>query len=103
GATLRKYPFEPSDMDASLDEVAGLFAPNTGAIWKFEAQAMADLLVKDGGRWQVKDPGKKPQVTPELLNFLNRAQTIADVFYPNGATQPQFTYTLRPRLDPSFK
>src|SRR5581483_4450381 len=33
GATLRKYPFEPSDMDASLDEVAGLFAPNTGAIW----------------------------------------------------------------------
>lgn len=103
GSTLRRYPFDASGSDATLDEVAGLFAPNTGAIWKFEAQAMSELLVKEGARWQVKDPAKKPQVLPEMLNFLNRAQAIADVFYPAGATQPQFTYTLRPRLDPSFK
>jgi type VI protein secretion system component VasK len=42
-------------------------------------------------------------VTPEMLNFLNRAQTLSDVFYPSGSSQPQLTYTLRPKLDPSFK
>ncbi len=38
-----------------------------------------------------------------MLNFLNRAQSLADAFYPNGSTQPQLTYILRPKLDPSFK
>ncbi len=101
--TLRKYPFQRSDMEATLDEVAGVFAPASGAIWKFQAQSMADLLVKENGRWVVKDPAKKPQVTAEMVNFLNRAQAIADAFYPGGGSQAQFTYILRPKLDPNFK
>ena len=101
--TLRKYPFQRGGADASLDEVAAIFAPVSGAIWKFQAQAMADLLVKENGHWKPKEPAKKPLVTPEMLNFLNRAQTIADSFYPGGSSQPQFTYILRPKLDPSFK
>jgi hypothetical protein len=42
-------------------------------------------------------------VTKELLDFLNGAESITNVFYPNGATQPQFTYILRPQLDPRLK
>ena len=38
-----------------------------------------------------------------MLDFLNRAEAITNVFYPGGATQPQFTYTLRPQLDPRLK
>jgi hypothetical protein len=38
-----------------------------------------------------------------MLAFLNRAQSVADVFYPSGATRPQLTYTLRPQLDPRLK
>jgi type VI secretion system protein ImpL len=101
--TLRKYPFQSSEADATLEEVAAAFAPSVGAIWKFQAQYLGDWTVKDGNRWKEKDPGKKPQVTPEMLNFLNRAQTLSDVFYPSGSSQPQLTYTLRPKLDPSFK
>jgi type VI protein secretion system component VasK len=100
--TLHKYPFQPSRDDASLQDIAMWFAPGTGAIWKFEAQTLADFTVKDGTRWKVKDPAGKPQVTQEMLDFLNRAQAIADVFYPNGAGQPQLTYTLRPKLDSSY-
>ena len=101
--TLRKYPFQPSEADASLDEVAAAFAPSVGAIWKFQAQYLGDWTVKEGNRWKEKDPAKKPQITPEMLNFLNRAQSLADIFYASGSTQPQLTYTLRPKLDPSFK
>lgn len=103
--TLRKYPFKSSSADdASLEEFAGIFHPATGAIWRFQQQSLAELTVKEGSLWKPKDPAKKPQVTPELLTFLNRAQSIADVFYPpGGATQAQFTYTLRPKLADSLK
>jgi type VI protein secretion system component VasK len=102
--TLRKYPFQSSSADdASLEEFAGIFHPATGAIWQFQQKSLAELTVKEGSIWKAKDPAKKPQVTPELLAFLNRAQSIADAFYPGGATQAQLTYTLRPKLDSSLK
>ena len=102
--TLRKYPFQPlSADDASLEEFAGMFEPTKGAIWQFQQKSLAELTVKEGSIWKAKDPAKKPQVTRELLAFLNRAQSIADAFYPGGATQAQLTYTLRPKLDSSLK
>jgi type VI protein secretion system component VasK len=102
--TLRKYPFQSlSADDASLEEFAGMFEPTKGAIWQFQQKSLAELTVKEGSIWKAKDPAKKPQVTPELLAFLNRAQSIADAFYPGGATQAQLTYTLRPQLDPRLK
>jgi type VI protein secretion system component VasK len=101
--TTRKYPFHQSGEDASLEELASLFAPGAGVIWKFQAQSLADLTAKEGSTWKAKDPAKKPAITDEMLAFLNRSQVIADAFYPAGATQPQLTYTLRPRLDGSWK
>ncbi len=102
GNTLRKYPFRSSGEDARLEELNAWFAPQSGGIWKFAAQALSDLAVKDGAHWKQKD-GAKLQLAPEMLAFLNRAQQITDAFYPGGATQPQFTYTLRPKPDPAFK
>ena len=95
-----KYPFQPTTEEASLADLATVFAPGTGAIWKYEAATMAEFAVKEGSQWKAKDPAKAP--TPEMLAFLNRAQAITDAFFPGGATQAHFTYTLRPRLDSLF-
>jgi len=101
--TLRKYPFQPkSPEDANLDELAGVFAPVDGAIWRFCDESLSELAVKDGSQWKLKDPTKKPQVTQEMLSFLNHAQAITDAFFPAGATQPRLSYTLRPNLDSAF-
>jgi type VI secretion system protein ImpL len=100
--TLSKYPFNASGDDSSLQEVEALFSPANGAIWKFQAQSLADLVFKEGSQWKAKDPAKKPQVTPEMLAFLNSAQQIADVFYPGGSPRPQLTYVLRPKLSPAL-
>ena len=102
-STLVKYPFQPAGADAGLDEFTGMFHPATGAIWKFQQQSLAELVVKENSLWKAKDPTKKPVVTQEMLAFLNRAQSIADVFFPGGITQAQYTYTLRPKLDPRLK
>jgi type VI protein secretion system component VasK len=102
-STFRKYPFRPSPEDVSLGELSGRFGPSTGDIWKFRTESLGELTAKDGSQWKAKDPGQKPQVTPEMLAFLNRAQAIVAAFFPAGATQPQLTYTLRPKLDSAFK
>jgi type VI secretion system protein ImpL len=102
-STTQRYPFnDASSADASMQDLAGTFAPASGAIWKFQAQSLAEYTVKDGSQWKVKDPAKKPQVTSSMLAFLNHAQTVTDAFYPSGATQPQLIYILRPKLDSSF-
>jgi type VI protein secretion system component VasK len=103
GSTLHKYPFRPSSEDASIEEINAWFAPGNGGIWKFQAQSLAEFTAKEGTHWNAKDPAKKPQATPEMLAFLNDAQSISDAFYPAGANQPQFTYTLRPKIDPSYR
>jgi len=101
--TLSKYPFQPSSQeDTSLDELTRWFAPQSGEIWKFQAQALEKLTEKHGSRWTEKDPASKPQVTGEVLNFLNSAQAVANAFFPAGATQPHLTFVLRPRLDSAF-
>jgi len=100
GSTLRKYPFRnASAEDATLRDLADVFAPGSGAIWKFQSQSLADLLMKDNSGWKVKDPSSKILPTAEMLNFMNRAQAVSDAFYPAGSMSPQFTYVLRPKLD----
>ena len=101
-ATLHKYPFQQSTVDARIDELSHLFAPASGAVWKFEADTLADVVVKDGFHWKAKD-GAKVAISAGMLGFLNRAQAVTDAFFPNGASQPQLLYTLRPKLDPAFK
>ncbi len=101
---LSRFPFNSvSSQDASLKEIELLFAPGAGALWKMQAQSLGEFVVKDGNQWKSKDPAKKPQVTQELLDFLNRAQTFSDAFFPAGATQPQLSFALRPKLDPKWK
>lgn len=101
--TLNKYPFGPVTRDdASVEELTRAFGPGQG-IWKFQQQSLAELVVKEGSAWKVKDPAKKPEVTPEMLKFLNRAQQVLDVFYSSGTPQPQLSFEFRPTLDKSFQ
>ena len=102
--TLHEFPFQwNSTTDASLDELTGMIDPAKGALWRFQAQSLAEFVAKEGSVWKSKDPAKKPQVTQDMLAFLNRAQSLADAFYPAGATQPRVYYTLRQKLDSRFK
>ena len=103
-SVFEKFPFRGSSpQDATLEELSALFAPEAGQIWKFQMGSLAALTQLENSQWKLKDPSAKPQITPEMLAFLNRAQLVKDGFYPKGATRPQLTYSLRPELDSSFK
>ena len=99
-----KFPFKRSSpQDTTLDEFSALFAPELGQIWKFQAGPLGPFMQLENSQWKLKDPSAKPQVTAEMLAFLNRAQLVKDALFPKGATQPQLAYRLRPDLDSSFK
>jgi type VI protein secretion system component VasK len=94
---LLKYPFAQSaNYDASLDEIAALFAPATGVIWKYQQDSLGEFVIKQGPHW-VPKPDAKIMISNDVLTFLNRAQALSNAFYPPGSNQPLLRYTLRPQ------
>jgi type VI protein secretion system component VasK len=74
-----------------------------GLVWKFRMESLEKFTVKEGTQWKPKDSAQTPQVAPDMLTFLNRAQQLVTAMYSQSANQPGFAYTLRPKLDSAFK
>jgi type VI secretion system protein ImpL len=93
----RKYPFNPSSAeDASLQELAAVFHPQQGSLWALYAGNLQELLIEQGGHYAAK-PGGSIQLNPAFVGFFNQAAAISRAFYPEGATEPRFVYTVTPQ------
>jgi type VI protein secretion system component VasK len=95
---LSKYPFSGSSQsDATLMDIAKAFSPTDGLVMKYVQQSGSDLVVKQGAEWKPNPALQGMKVAPELLQFLNRAQELADVMFSEGGMiQPRLRYVLRP-------
>ncbi len=70
---MRKYPFRPDATDeATLNEVAALFAPGTGAIWTFYEEDLREYLTQQGSRY-APNPSSRIRLNPAFVEFFNRA------------------------------
>jgi type VI secretion system protein ImpL len=95
-AIQKKYPFDPARQDeASLAEFSALFAPKSGAIWRYQQESLAELAVKQAGRWAQNPGAASPRLSRELLEFLNKAQLITDTMFDGGSGLPSMVYNLR--------
>jgi len=93
---LSKYPFDrASQVDAELVDLDKAFQPGVGLIWKYANGAGAELLVKNPD-WRQKPDLTGVRVSPDLLNFLNRAQQLTDLLYVYGTTITPTKYELWP-------
>jgi type VI secretion system protein ImpL len=93
----RKYPFNPSSAeDATLQELAAIFHPQQGSLWALYTGNLQELLVEQGGRYAPK-PGGTIQLNPAFVAFFNQAAAISRAFYPEGANDPRFVYTVTPQ------
>jgi len=92
---LRKYPFNPdASSEASVDDVAAVFQPGSGALWHFRDDALANLLVKQGMQWAAK-PGAPVAPSPAFVRFFGRLAAVSDALWPAGATDPRFEFTVK--------
>jgi len=97
-ALTAKFPFNAnSKTDATLQDVNSVFKPKEGAIWAFYDANLQKLLQKQGSQFvPLSSPGMT--VTPAFLQMLNRAAAFTDIAYANGATDPHFTFNIKPTL-----
>jgi type VI secretion system protein ImpL len=82
-ALTSKYPFNPkSTQEATLAEVAALFAPKTGEVAKLN-----ELVTKlpDG-----------VVLNPPFQAFLRQATAVSEAFYKGGSATPNLVFALKP-------
>lgn len=94
-----RYPLSPqSAADISPDDLARLFAPQTGLASRFWQQHLADKVNTGVTPWRllfVAEMGNETAPDPMLM-FFQTAQYIADAFFPPGSSSSSFSFTLRP-------
>jgi type VI secretion system protein ImpL len=82
-ALTSRYPFNPkATQEATMADVAALFAPNTGEVAKLAALT---AKLPDG-----------VQLNPAFRSFLRDAVAVSDAFYKGGSATPNLTFALRP-------
>jgi len=93
---LDKFPFSKAQALATRADLAKLFKPTGGDIAQFYEQSLADkVLVRTGTGYRAA-PNAAP--TDGLLRFMNRARSITDALFPNGASEPRVQFVIRPHM-----
>lgn len=94
---LSKYPFNrEAKAEATLQDISNLFAPGSGAVWKYQQDSLAEFVVHQDNRWIRKPDVPKPRISDGVLEMLNRSQQVSSAFYGAGSSQLSLQYTLRP-------
>jgi type VI secretion system protein ImpL len=92
---LAKFPFAPdATTDATLDEVAGFFAPGTGALWAFYQERLQGLLEKQGKQY-VLSPTAALGLSNQFVTFFNHAAQVSAALYPDGGPVPRVKLTAK--------
>lgn len=92
---LAKYPFaNNSTAVATLPEVDGVFAPETGALWTNYNTALKSYLVQAGNAW-VPAPNAPQPLNPKFVQYFNRAAHVSSALYAPGQKSASLSFTLR--------
>jgi type VI secretion system protein ImpL len=91
----RKYPFNPDSSDeASVEDLATMFAPKTGEFWRFvQREPFAGVLALQGKSW-VQDPAAGQRFSPQFINSLTEFSNASEALFPDGGSQPHLDYRI---------
>ncbi len=92
-----RYPFNPtSSAEVSYDDLAGMFQPNTGALWGFYNDYLQGSLALRGSRY-VAQVGAPLTLSDQFVLFFNRAAGISRALWAAGDTA-RVDFVFKPRL-----
>lgn len=93
---LNKFPFNPAATpQATVEEVNAIFKKPDGTLWKFYDENLQKLLPKQGSQYVAVTVGGVT-LNPSFVAYFNQAAAFSDAIYAGGASDPHFTYTLKP-------
>jgi type VI secretion system protein ImpL len=96
---MAKYPFNPNPAaaQATLADFDTIFDPKKGLLWVFYDANLQKLLQRQGSTFTpVSSAGMT--MNPAFVAMMNRAAAFTDIAYANAATDPHFTYTVKPEM-----
>ncbi len=92
---LNKYPFNTSSkVDASIEELNGVFRPGSGSLWVFYDNHLRAIVTRQGPEYVASGSGTV-RVTPDFLRFFNRAAAFSDALYGAARAEPRLDFTLK--------
>ncbi|MBW7984909.1 type VI secretion system membrane subunit TssM [Enterobacillus tribolii] len=102
-AIAGRYPLAArSRQDVTPDDLARMFAPNTGLMDTFFRENLQGKVDTTRAEWRFT-PGVDGKTLPGgegILRPFQQAQRIRDAFFANGTATPSFRVTVRPvRMD----
>jgi len=102
---LAKYPFNGNASDeASPDEATAIFSPQTGAVWSFYSQNLAQVLTKQGHGYAIKaDAPPDLKIDPAFLREFNRMTQISDALFADVTPASAMHYTLNILPNPDVR
>ena len=86
------YPFTAdAECQATASEVAEVFHPTSGAIWRLYDAALAARFPFQGDRYGLAAPGfgARYKPNPRVAEFLTHARELGEVLFPAGAEGPR--------------
>jgi type VI secretion system protein ImpL len=96
-----RYPFDNTDNDASIPELARFLRPQGGLIPSFLTSQLAGVLELQGDQWvEAKSRGGALQFDPAFLKAINTLQSIAGHLMAQG--EPQYRFGFRPIPTPGI-
>jgi len=96
-----RYPFDNTDNDASIPELARFLRPQGGLISAFLSLQLAGVLELQGDQWvEVNTRGGALQFDPAFLKSVNTLQRIAGHLLAQG--EPQYRFEFKPIPTPGI-
>jgi type VI secretion system protein ImpL len=96
----RRYPFTREGEDASLADVADFYRPGGGRLWGFYGESLKSAVPRAGDGFQFGKQLGGTSLRPDLLPFLQHAQEVTTVLFPQGSSEPQVAFSVRVRPTP---
>ncbi|KQR73575.1 hypothetical protein ASG35_21515, partial [Burkholderia sp. Leaf177] len=96
-----RYPFDNTDNDASIPELARFLRPQGGMISTFLNTQLAGVLELQGDQWvEVNTRGGALQFDPSFIKAVNTLQRIAGHLMAQG--EPQYRFDFKPVPTPGI-
>ncbi|MCB9568801.1 MAG: hypothetical protein H6710_16560 [Myxococcales bacterium] len=91
------YPFaRDGACNASASEVAELFHPKNGALWRLYEEALSGRFPFQGDRYGVaaQGYGSRLRLNPQVAELLTHAKELGEVLFPGDAAEPRFAFSI---------
>ncbi|MGE0787600.1 MAG: type VI secretion system membrane subunit TssM [Sandaracinaceae bacterium] len=95
---LGGYPMNPSGHDVPLEDFGAFYMRDTGTLWTFYNEVLQRRIPKEGDTFMFStELGQQASnaYRRQLLQYLERAGDITNVFFPPGAEAPTVRFDAR--------